>query len=214
MFVFKTRFENLPFLIFFFVQICSRGCSWQNRCTDFQEICYSAAPFLSYPVILDSKYWGHSTIFGFEKSNENYHFFRLSTFQFFLLSFYWNYEALTAKPYAEWFSQAFKITFKKIKGINRICLKWSLWKSSTFLIFVLQICLGGCSWYSVNTDFQEICYSTTQSLSDVLKSEFWILGALHHVCSRKVLMRTIIYSTSSLLNFLDGFSSLSAKNRY
>ena len=141
-------------------------------------------------------------------------FFRLSTFQFFLLSFYWNYEALTAKPYAEWFSQAFKITFKKIKGINRICLKWSLWKSSTFLIFVLQICLGGCSWYSVNTDFQEICYSTTQSLSDVLKSEFWILGALHHVCSRKVLMKTIIYSTSSLLNFLVGFSSLSAKNRY
>ena len=83
----QNTIRKPPIFNFFFVQICSRGCSWQNRCTDFQEICYSAAPFLSYPVILDSKYWGHSTIFGFEKSNENYHFFSTFNFPIFLAEF-------------------------------------------------------------------------------------------------------------------------------
>ena len=84
----SSKHDSKTFHFFIFiVQICSRGCSWQNRCTDFQEICYSAAPFLSYPVILDSKYWGHSTIFGFEKSNENYHFFSTFNFPIFLAEF-------------------------------------------------------------------------------------------------------------------------------
>ena len=43
-------------------------------------------------------------------------------------------------------------------------------------IFFLQICRGGCSSYSVCTDFQEICYSTAQSLSDALKLESNIRG--------------------------------------
>ena len=65
---------------------------------------------------------------------------------------------------------------KKLRALHRICLKWTLWKSFIFLIFFLKICCGGCSWYSACTDFQEICYSTAQSLSDALKLESNIRG--------------------------------------
>lgn len=120
-----------------------------------------------------------------KSTNGNHKFFRLSTIQFFLLNFKCKYEALTPKTYTEWFSWVFKIarklTYKKIIDTP------------------------------VGTNFQEICYSTVQSLSDALKSEFWILGAVYHVFSRKVLMKTIIFSTLSFLNFLVDFFTINMK---
>ena len=43
-----------------------------------------------------------------------------------------------------------------------------------------------------------------------LKSQFWILVALHHICSWKALMK-IFFSIPSLLRFLDDFFTLNLK---
>ena len=74
-----------------------------------------------------------------------------------------------------------------------------------------QIWYSHCSWYSKCTDFQKIYYSRVQSLSDALKLGFWILEALHHICSRKLLMKTTNFFDLRLSDFLSRLFNVNMK---
>ena len=96
---------------------------------------------------------------------------------------------------------------KKLRAVHRICLKWTLWSSPFF-------------WYS-SFKFVAVAAPDTPYVSNskkyvtaqpnLFQMHYWILGALHHVCTQKVLTQTIIFPTFSLLNFLADFFTLKMK---
>ena len=121
---------------FFKFQICNGNWSWERRCTNFQEICYSKVQFFSDTQ--KCKFWILGALHHICSWKA-----QMKTKTFFTWIFSCKYEASTIEIYAKWFHGSFKITKKKT--LHRLWLAIALTKIFHCCVFFIHICSGGCS---------------------------------------------------------------------